>query len=104
MSSSAVCANTSRNPQSRINNQREKQDQKRASSTYSLWIDFRIRDILAIAFCLLSVDNPVNNDMRDMDTLGPEFTSQRLGHSAGSELAHRERRQPSATLESSGGT
>lgn len=91
----------------RLGNQKKKkkhQELKRRSSTYSLGINFRIWGIQAEALSLLGVDDSVNDDMRDMNTLGPEFTCQRLGHSTGSELAHGECGKPGTTFECGCGT
>lgn len=45
----------------------------RPVTTHPLGIDFEIRDLPAIFLGLLSINDAVNDGMRNMDTLGTKF-------------------------------
>lgn len=69
------------------------QDQEQAAITYSIRTEFRI---LLLKLPLLrprNINHPINNHMRDMDSLRSEFSSQGLRHDAQRGLPHRERRK-----------
>lgn len=72
---------------------------RRCYFTYPVRIYFRIRDVLAETPSLLSINDPVDDSMGDMNTLGSEFTRERLGQSTDSKLAHGESGKPRASLE-----
>lgn len=66
--------------------------------TYPCRINFRVWYIFVEPLSLLGINNAVNDSMRDMDTLGPKFTRERLGHGTDTKLAHGKCGEPRASF------